>query len=69
MNERHVVRAMLLASALAVAATGAAAQTVKIGLLSTYSGPNAQYGENMERGMRLYMSATPASCRPASRWS
>jgi len=55
MNERHVVRAMLLASALAVAATGAAAQTVKIGLLSTYSGPNAQYGENMERGMRLYM--------------
>jgi len=31
------------------------AQTVKIGLISTYSGPNAQYGENIERGLRLYM--------------
>ena len=36
-------------------AAGAAAQTVKIGLISTYSGPNAQYGENIERGLRLYM--------------
>jgi len=36
-------------------AAGAMAQTVKIGLISTYSGPNAQYGENIERGLRLYM--------------
>jgi branched-chain amino acid transport system substrate-binding protein len=33
----------------------AQAQTVKIGVISTYSGPNAQYGENMERGLKLYM--------------
>ena len=33
----------------------AAAQTIKIGLLSTFSGPQAQYGEQIERGVRLYM--------------
>jgi branched-chain amino acid transport system substrate-binding protein len=46
---------VLFALAAALAVTTAHAQTVKIGLLSTYSGPNAQYGENVERGMRLYM--------------
>jgi len=32
-----------------------AAQTVKIGFISTYSGLNANLGEYMERGMRLYI--------------
>jgi branched-chain amino acid transport system substrate-binding protein len=49
--------AMIALSAILTAwmAAGAMAQTVKIGLISTYSGPNAQYGENIERGLRLYM--------------
>src|SRR3990167_4176403 len=45
-----------LAALVAALAVGLAnAQTVKIGGISTYSGPNAQYGQNMERGLRLYM--------------
>jgi len=45
----------LCATLAALMMTFAHAQTVKIGLISTYSGPNAQYGENIERGLRLYM--------------
>ena len=43
--------------ALAVAALAAApafAQTIKIGFVSSYSGLNANLGEYMERGMKLY---------------
>jgi branched-chain amino acid transport system substrate-binding protein len=50
----RAARASLIAAAL-LAALPADAQTVKIGVISTYSGPNAQYGENMERGLKLYM--------------
>ena len=46
---------ILVASLALVAAAAVNAQTVKIGLISTYSGPNAQYGENIERGLKLYM--------------
>jgi len=45
----------LCAALTALGMTLAHAQTVKIGLISTYSGANAQYGENIERGLRLYM--------------
>src|SRR5688572_19000356 len=49
----------LTALAFALAASSAAsissAQTIKIGFISTYSGLNANLGEYMERGMRLYM--------------
>jgi branched-chain amino acid transport system substrate-binding protein len=49
-------RAALVSLMLAAAPVMLAqAQTVKIGVISTYSGPNAQYGENMERGLKLYM--------------
>jgi branched-chain amino acid transport system substrate-binding protein len=44
-----------LAAALILGATAASAQTIKIGFISTYSGLNANLGEYMERGMRLYM--------------
>jgi branched-chain amino acid transport system substrate-binding protein len=50
----RILRTAALA-ALALAASGAFAQTVKIGFISTYSGLNANLGEYMERGMRLYM--------------
>src|SRR4051812_32703275 len=39
----------------ALAAPATMAQTVKIGVVSTYSGPTAVFGEQMERGFRLYM--------------
>ena len=44
-----------VAAALALTASVASAQTIKIGFISTYSGLNANLGEYMERGMRLYM--------------
>ena len=34
---------------------GAAAQTVKVGIVNTYSGPFAAVGEQLDRGIRLYM--------------
>jgi branched-chain amino acid transport system substrate-binding protein len=39
----------------AVFSAGALAQTVKLGVVSTYSGPFAAVGEQMDRGIRLYV--------------
>ena len=36
-------------------ASGAMAQTVKVGVIDTYSGPFAGVGEQLDRGIRLYM--------------
>jgi branched-chain amino acid transport system substrate-binding protein len=47
-----------LAAAIALAAlasAAASAQTVKIGIINTYSGPMAGVGEQLDRGIRLYM--------------
>jgi branched-chain amino acid transport system substrate-binding protein len=38
-----------------VTCSGADAQTVKVGIINTYSGPLAGSGEQIERGVRLYM--------------
>ena len=48
----------LAAAAIALAAAvpaGAFAQTVKLGIINTYSGPFAGVGEQLDRGIRLYM--------------
>ncbi|HXP75836.1 MAG TPA: ABC transporter substrate-binding protein [Stellaceae bacterium] len=48
----------LIAAALAIAAftaSGAMAQTVKVGIINTYSGPFAEPGELIDRGIMLYM--------------
>ncbi len=48
----------ILGAAVAVAslsAVGASAQTVKIGIVNTYSGPAAEPGELIDRGIALYM--------------
>ncbi len=42
----------------------ASAQTVKIGMISTYSGPDAAFGERMNRGVNLYMKLHQASLPP-----
>jgi branched-chain amino acid transport system substrate-binding protein len=45
-----------LLAALVVAAAPAAAETVvKVGVLNTYSGPEAQAGEEMDKGIKLYV--------------
>ena len=46
------ISALVLA---AMFATGAAAQTVKIGVVNTYSGPAASFGELGDKAMKLYM--------------
>jgi ABC-type branched-subunit amino acid transport system substrate-binding protein len=43
-----------VAAALVLAASPAAAETIKIGVISTDSGLNTGQGECMERGLRLY---------------
>ena len=48
----------LIAAAAAVAilpASGALAQTVKVGIINTYSGPFAEPGDLIDRGIKLYM--------------
>ena len=49
----------LLALSLALAgvlfAQASAAQTIKIGLIGTYSGPGAAQGDQIEKGVKLYM--------------
>ncbi len=57
---RTMRRAMTAAATVAVTAvlagTGAAAaQTVKVGLILTYSGPDAAIGEQIDRGIKLYV--------------
>ena len=44
-----------LAAALLASAFPAGAQTVKIGLISTYSGPGAAQGDQIDKGVKLYM--------------
>jgi branched-chain amino acid transport system substrate-binding protein len=41
-------------AALALIAGAASAQTVKVGVINTFSGPEAQQGEMLERGLQLY---------------
>src|SRR4051794_775251 len=41
--------------ALALCAAPVFAQTVKIGVVNTYSGPNATLGEYIDKGLKLYM--------------
>jgi branched-chain amino acid transport system substrate-binding protein len=52
---RKLIWKALLAAGLALSAGVAAAQTVKIGVITTLSGPNASLGENIDKGIKLYM--------------
>ena len=47
------------ALALALAATTSHAETVDIGVVLTYSGGAAQFGEQIDRGMNLYLKQHP----------
>jgi branched-chain amino acid transport system substrate-binding protein len=53
MREMLLVPAFL--AAMAVSPGLVFAQTVKVGVINTYSGPTAAAGEQIERGIRLYM--------------
>ena len=52
----HLVRFAVVAATLALFALGGAqAQTVKVGFISSFSGPFASLGEQMDRGLKLYL--------------
>ncbi len=53
MNKRYFMAAFIAAMALSCAAS--LAQTVKVGVINTYSGPFAAVGDQLERGITLYM--------------
>jgi branched-chain amino acid transport system substrate-binding protein len=55
MKVRHSGLCLGALAALALGTAPASAQTIKVGMVSTFSGLNANIGEYMERGMRLYM--------------
>jgi len=62
-------RAVGIAALAALAAPAAAQTVVKIGVINSNSGFLAQPGDEMEKGMALYVKSTRKTCRPASRSS
>ncbi|MSQ20106.1 MAG: branched-chain amino acid ABC transporter substrate-binding protein [Betaproteobacteria bacterium] len=55
MNPARTTTRFLLGIASLAVIGSAVAQTIKIGMISTYSGPEAAFGEKMDRGMKLYL--------------
>ena len=55
---------LLAAAWLAVAATGAAAQAVKVGVVLPYSGVGAEFGQQVDRGMQIYLKLNPNAFGP-----
>jgi branched-chain amino acid transport system substrate-binding protein len=51
---RFAKHALVGAALVGVAAMPASAQTVKVGIINTFSGPTAQQGEMLEKGLKLY---------------
>ena len=54
----------LLAFALALGASAAPAQTVKIGVVNTFTGPQAIFGEMTDRAFKLYMKLNEKDLPP-----
>jgi branched-chain amino acid transport system substrate-binding protein len=50
--------------AFALCSAFAAAQTIRIGVVNTYSGPNASLGENIDKGMKLYIKLNEKKLPP-----
>jgi branched-chain amino acid transport system substrate-binding protein len=60
-----VVTSMVAAvAALTLAAGTAAAQEVKIGIVLPYTGVGAQFGQQMDRGMEMYLKLHAADVKP-----
>lgn len=58
---------MLLSLALAAgcfAATGALAQTVKLGVVLPFTGVGAEFGQQVDRGMQMFMKLNPGAFAP-----
>jgi branched-chain amino acid transport system substrate-binding protein len=54
MRFKHLISGLLAGTAIVLAAS-VSAQTIKIGVINSYSGPFATLGDLMDKGMKLYM--------------
>jgi len=54
----------LAAAALAACTGGALAQAVKIGVVLPYTGVGAEFGQQIDRGMQMYMKLNPGAFAP-----
>jgi branched-chain amino acid transport system substrate-binding protein len=61
---RTLSLAAAAACALALGASPTSAETIKVGMISSYSGLNAEIGPVMEKAMRLYMKEHPKGLPP-----
>jgi branched-chain amino acid transport system substrate-binding protein len=55
---------LFAAAWLAAFATGAVAQTVKIGVVLPYTGVGAEFGQQVDRGMQMFMKLNPKAFGP-----
>jgi branched-chain amino acid transport system substrate-binding protein len=55
---------LLGAAALAACAAGAAAQTVKIGVVLPFTGVGAEFGQQVDRGIQMYLKLNPGAFAP-----
>jgi branched-chain amino acid transport system substrate-binding protein len=67
MNRKLCWRPLAAATALAALtafAAGASAQTVKVGVVLPFTGVGAEFGQQVDRGMQLYMKLNPGAFAP-----
>src|SRR5215468_5576359 len=55
------LRTCTIGLTISLAASVAAADTIKIGFISTFSGPSAQAGDYAEKGVQLFLKENPAA--------
>jgi branched-chain amino acid transport system substrate-binding protein len=63
MRTKHFISTLAAGTALLLAAA-APAQTIKIGVINSYSGPFATLGDLMDKGMKLYMKQNAGKLPP-----
>src|SRR5260370_30303066 len=63
-RRKYMLKRTILASALALAASTALAQEVKVGLVVPYTGVGAELGQAIDRGTELYLKLNAAQVRP-----
>ena len=55
---------LFAAASLVACATGAAAQTVRVGVVLPYSGVGAEFGQQVDRGIQTFMKLNPTAFGP-----
>jgi branched-chain amino acid transport system substrate-binding protein len=55
MNCTKIIRVVLTLAVVAFIGTARAADVIKVGMIAEFSGPAAEYGKQMENGMKTYM--------------